>query len=348
MHPADPDRAHPPGPGENFFRALLEEHTDIVVVLGEDGVIRYATPSAASLFGSGPIVGARLSDLVGEDARRDVAEEVDDMLSRPIPHPPDLEGIWQIAGRDGRNLSVAVRGSDLRGTPAVGGLVLTLRDVTAQRNRENELQRRVSYDRRTGLLNAEEFEKRAAHAVTLARGNGTTAALMFVDLDYFKVVNDTHGHLVGNELLAAAGARLDGAVRESDTTGRWGGDEFAVLLENLPGPASVAPFANRVVQAFSRPFALSVGQVAISVSVGVSTTADSADTAGLLDHADRALYAVKNAGRGAWQAYDDAMTGSMSSLRRLRARDRARLLRGRLRPRQAGPADRGDEMEPGL
>jgi diguanylate cyclase (GGDEF)-like protein/PAS domain S-box-containing protein len=349
VHPADPDRARPPGPGEDFYRVLLEEHTDIVVVLGEDGVIRYATPSAALLFGSGSIVGARLPDLVGEDSRADVAAAVDNMLGRTVPHPPPgTEGIWPIASTDGRNLDVAVRSSDLRGTPAVSGLVLTLRDVTAQRNRENEMQRRTSYDRRTGLLNDAEFEKQLTHAVTLARGNGTTAALMFVDLDHFKVVNDTYGHLAGDELLAAAGRRLAGAVRESDTVGRWGGDEFTVLLENLPGPGAAGPFADRIVQAFSGPFALSAGRVTIGVSVGIATTADSADTAGLLAHADLALYAVKNAGRGAWRAYDAATTGSMSSVRRSRVRDRARLLRHRLRARQAGPADAGDEMEPGL
>ncbi len=322
---------------------LLEEHTDIVVVLGEDGVIRYATPSAALLFGSGPIVGARLPDLVGDDSRSDVAAAVDNMLGRTFPHQsPGTEGIWPIASTDGRNLYVAVRSSDLRGTPAVSGLVLTLRDVTAQRNRENEMQHRTSYDRRTGLLNDAEFEKQVAHAVTLARGNETTAALMFVDLDHFKAVNDTYGHLVGDELLAAAAARLAGTVRESDTVGRWGGDEFTVLLENLPDPGAAGPFADRVVQAFSSPFALSVGQVTIGVSVGVATTADSADTAGLFAHADLALYAVKNAGRGAWRAYDAATTGSMSSVRR------SRVLRHRLRARQAGPADAGDEMEPGL
>lgn len=341
MHPAEPDPDHPPGAGEEFYLELLKLHTDVLVVLGEDGAIRWATPSAAALFGRESIRGAHLPDLVGEDARGGVAGAVDDMLRRVAPDP-GLEGVWQIVGRDGRNIYVQVHSSDLRGTPAVAGLVLTLRDVTVERNRENELRRRASYDARTGLLRAEEFQQRAERAVTLARGNGTTAAVMIADLDHFKAINDTYGHLVGDELLAAAAARVRSAVRESDTTARWGGEEFAVLLENLPGPGAAGPFADRIVQAFRDPFALTVGQVTITISVGVATTADCADTAELLAHADLALYAVKNAGRGAWRAYDAATTGSMSSVRR------SGVLRHRLRARQAGPADAGDEMEPGL
>jgi diguanylate cyclase (GGDEF)-like protein/PAS domain S-box-containing protein len=306
VQPADPDPAHPADPGEAFFRVLLEDHTDVIVVLGEDGTIRYATPSAAALFGHGPIVGARLPDLVGDEDRPGVSELVDQMLGRYGPDPRPGGERWRIAVRDGRDVYLHVRISDLRGATAVGGLVLTLRDVTSQVARENELQHQALYDARTGLPNAQLFEDRAAHAAALARRNGATAAVMLVDLDNFKNVNDTLGHLAGNQLLAAAGARMASAVRQSDTTARWGGDEFAILLENLPDPAAAGVFADRVVQAFRAPFSLAAGQITITVSVGVATTADSADPAGLLANADVALYAAKTAGKQTWRAYDPA------------------------------------------
>jgi diguanylate cyclase (GGDEF)-like protein len=206
---------------------------------------------------------------------------------------------------------VQVRSSDLRGTPAVGGIVLTLRDVTGQRQLVDELRRRASYDAKTGLANGTLFEDRVKHAVALTQSADTTAVVMLVDLDDFKTVNDTLGHLAGDELLAAAAARLAGAIRELDTAARYGGDEFAVLLENLPGPAAATAFADRVVQAFTAPFALAAGQVAIGVSVGLATTADSTGLRELVGHADRAMYAAKAAGGQTWRAFDATMTGSM-------------------------------------
>jgi diguanylate cyclase (GGDEF)-like protein/PAS domain S-box-containing protein len=318
VQPADPDPAHPPGPGEAFFRVLLEDYTDVIVVLGEDGAIRYATPSAAALFGRGPIIGARLPDLVGDDARPEVTHAVDRMLGRTGPDAGPGGETWQITGKDGRDVHVQVRSSDLRAVPAVSGLVLTLRDVTSQREHESELRRLASYDALTGLPNRTAFADRAAHAVALAYRTGTTAAVMLADLDDFKAVNDTLGHPAGDELLTAAAARLAGAVRESDTAARHGGDEFVMLLENLPGPAAAGAFADRTVQAFSAPFILAAGQVTIGVTIGVATTADSTDVEGLLAHADLALYAAKAAGKQAWRAYDAAMTGSMPAPGRTR------------------------------
>lgn len=314
-----PDPADPTGPGAAFLRELIAAITDAIVVLDNAGAIRYHTPSAATLFGPGSIRGARLADLVGDDARPDVARAVDDMLGRDAP-APGTEGIWQITGLDGQPVHVQVHSRDLRGTTAVGGLMLTLRDVTGQHQLETELRRRAAYDARTGLLNAEMFDNLAGQAVARAKRAGTTAAVLLVDLDHFKAVNDTLGHLAGNELLAAAAARLAGAVRESDTPARYGGDEFAVLMENLAGPAELAALAGRIVQAFSAPVTLATGQITITVSVGAATTAHGADLAELVDHADLALYAAKDAGRDTWLAYHAAMTDSRPARRETHAR----------------------------
>ena len=135
--------------------------------------------------------------------------------------------LWHLKRRDGRSVQVQVRCSDLRADSTVGGLVLTLRDVTEQRQLEDELKYRAFHDSLTGLPNRLLFQDRAAHALAQARRGGKITGVLFVDLDDFKVVNDTMGHGVGDELLAAVGARLATAVRESDTAARLGGDEFA-------------------------------------------------------------------------------------------------------------------------
>ncbi len=198
MQPPHPDPALPPGPGEAFFQVLLEIHTDVMVVLGEDGAIRYATPSAAAMFGREPVIGARLPDLVGDDARPEVARAVDRMLGQATPGSGPAPGAgaetWQISSRDGRTAYVEARSSDLRGVPAIGGLVLTLRDVTGQRGREEQLRQLAFHDRLTGLPNRDLVRERVAQAEASAQRNGTTAAVLFADLDRFKPVNDELGH----------------------------------------------------------------------------------------------------------------------------------------------------------
>jgi diguanylate cyclase (GGDEF)-like protein/PAS domain S-box-containing protein len=316
-----PDPAHPPGPGEAFFRVLLETQSDVIVVLAEDGAVRYATPSAAALFGEGSIIGARLPDLVGDDARPEVARALDQVLRRAGPDADPGEGTWQVAGRGGQALHLQVRISDLRGAPAVGGLVLILRDVTGQHEREHDLRRQASHDALTGLPNRALFADRAAHVVARASGTGTTAAVLYVDLDDFKEINDTLGHAAGDELLVAAAARLAGVAREHDTTARLGGDEFAMVLQDLPDPAAAGAFADRAVRAFSDPFALgAAGQVTVGVTVGVATTADSTDPDELRRYADLALYAAKAAGKGTWRAYSPAPPGGMPGGRPARTR----------------------------
>jgi len=119
--------------------------------------------------------------------------------------------------------------------------------------------------------------------------------VLFIDLDDFKVINDTMGHSVGDELLAAVAGRLASVTRASDTAARLGGDEFALLIENLADPNAVEAFADRVVTAFSEPFQLSAGSVLTTVTVGVATSYDSSDADQLLRHADLALYAAKSA-----------------------------------------------------
>ena len=134
----------------------------------------------------------------------------------------------------------------------MAGLVLTLRDVTEQRQLEEQLKYQAFHDALTGLPNRLLFQDRISQQVAAARLDGATVGVLFVDLDDFKVVNDTMGHGVGDELLVATAVRLFGLIRECDTAARLGGDEFALLITNAPDSAAVEAAAERVVSGVRR------------------------------------------------------------------------------------------------
>ncbi len=302
---------------EAYFRTLVQDTSDVILIIGDDGAVRYATPSAMSIFGNVSVEGRYLWDLGIGGGRDDVIRALTRMRSY-VGNTSDYED-WQIARRDGLSVQVQVRCSDLRGDSTVRGLVLTLRDVTEQRQLEDELKYRAFHDALTGLPNRLLFQDQAAHALARARRDGTTTGVLFVDLDDFKVTNDTMGHSVGDQLLAAAAMRLSAMVRGSGTAARLGGDEFALIIERCTDPAAAEAFAERVVRAFSEPFALADGSVITTATVGVATTEDSADLDELLRHADLALYAAKTAGKRQWRRYLPVLSAGMIRRREVQA-----------------------------
>jgi diguanylate cyclase (GGDEF)-like protein/PAS domain S-box-containing protein len=301
---------------EAYFRTLVQDTSDAILIIDDDGGVRYATPSATAIFGDVHVAGTRLQDLVGPE----VQEEVTGLLARMLSHPGQSSyDDWRIARHDGRDVQVEVRCSDLRADSTVDGLVLTLRDVTERRELENTLKDLAFHDALTGLPNRLLFQDRAMHALTRARRDGTIVGVLFVDLDDFKLVNDTLGHGEGDELLMAAGKRLRGVVRDADTAARLGGDEFAILIENVPDVAAVEIFAERVVRAFSVPFQLASGSSMATATVGIATTRDSASVPDLLRHADLALYSAKAAGKRGWRRYEPVLSAGLTRRRELQA-----------------------------
>ncbi len=300
-----------------LLAALVQDTSDAILIIGDDGKVRYATPSATSIFGDISVEGVHLWDLVKDDER----DEVGRALTRMREHVGRASYYedMRITRRDDVDVQVQVRCSDLRGDSTVGGLVLTLRDVTAQRQLEAELKYRACHDALTGLPNRLLFQDRAASGLARTRRDGTTAGVLFVDLDDFKVVNDTMGHGVGDELLVAAGLRLSAVVRDRGMVARLGGDEFALLIENVADPAAVDAFAERIVDAFGEPFVLADGSVVSTATVGVATTQDSADADELLSHADLALYAAKAAGKRQWRRYLPVLSAGMVRRREVQA-----------------------------
>jgi diguanylate cyclase (GGDEF)-like protein/PAS domain S-box-containing protein len=302
---------------EAYFRTLVQDTSDAILIVADDGKVRYATPSAASIFGAIIVEDAYLWDLVADGERDDLVR-----ILRHLEDGASLSSRYvdrRITRRDGMTVQVQVRVSDLRNDPTVAGMVLTLRDVTEQRQLEDELKHQAFHDALTGLPNRLLFQDRISQRLAAARRDGATAGVLFVDLDDFKVVNDTMGHGVGDELLIAVALRLVGLIRDRDTAARLGGDEFAVLIADVADSAAVETAATRVVQAFSEPFELSSGAVLATVTIGVATTQDSADTDELLRHADLALYAAKAAGKRQWRRYQPVLSTGLVKRRDLQS-----------------------------
>jgi len=177
-------------------------------------------------------------------------------------------------------------------------MVGTDADVTARKAEEQRLRQRAELDALTGLPNRGLFNDRLERAIERARRSGKTMALLFLDIDHFKGVNDSRGHGAGDALLRIVAERLLAAVRGVDTVARLAGDEFTVILEDLGEPADAEIVAMKLVEALRPPVRIGDDLVRVSTSVGLAVLADTdADAAALLARADEALYEAKRAGR---------------------------------------------------
>ncbi|AMW14267.1 diguanylate cyclase [Streptomyces qaidamensis] len=284
---------------ETYFRTLVHNASDVILIVNDDTTVRYASPSAGTVFGRTDLTGTRLPDLVDAPERDRVVRTLAALRGDERQEAHDH---WRMS-REAVRIEVEVRCRDLRQDPTVGGLVVTLRDVTEQRQLEHELTQRAFHDSLTGLPNRTLLLERTERALRRGHRESTTTCLLFIDLDDFKIVNDTLGHSVGDRLLCAVAERLSGTLRRTDTAARLGGDEFAVLVEDADQPIDAEVLAAHVVRTLSRPFHLAVESVSVSASVGVATAKDSTDAGELLALADLALYAAKASGKRTWRRF---------------------------------------------
>lgn len=190
----------------------------------------------------------------------------------------------------------------------VEGYIGVMRDITDQKLQEDRINYMASHDMLTGLLNRHALDVRLERAIQHAKRNKTNLALLFLDLDRFKQINDVLGHDVGDELLKAVAGRLRLCVREDDTIARQGGDEFTILLEDLlgdVGQAGVAKIAQRIVEELAQDFVVKDCTLSVSVSIGIALYPDNGETqAELVKHADMAMYHAKASGRSTYQFFN--------------------------------------------
>ncbi len=285
---------------EEYFRTLVQNTADVILIVHDDYRIRYASPSAMTVLGVEQP--DRLPDLIPPEDW----PEIDHLLQelRQDPRAP-IVADWTVLRVDGRRLQAEAVCRDLRADPTVGGIVITLRDVTAQRLLEQQLTHLAFHDPLTNLANRALLRERMERALARAGRDHTVVGMLVLDVDDLKVVNDTLGHSAGDELLIATGKRLAAALRRQDTAARLGGDEFAALIVGAGSPREVEQIAQRVVASFAEPFAIGGQLISRAVSVGVATSVEAAEGEELLRQADLALYVAKSAGKAQWRRYGE-------------------------------------------
>ncbi|MGE0461200.1 MAG: putative bifunctional diguanylate cyclase/phosphodiesterase, partial [Vicinamibacterales bacterium] len=303
---------------EARYASLIANASDVILIIGEDGVLRFASPAFERTFGLTPedACGRSLFQLwCGEDAgllRAFIAEVAETPSGAVGPIELRLES-------PGGRRTLELVGSNLTGDDAVRGLALNLRDISERKALEDRLWQQAFRDPLTRLANRNLFRDRVEHAIALAQRERRRVAVMFLDLDNFKNVNDTLGHDAGDRLLRAVAERLVRAMRTTDTVARLAGDEFAVLLEGVDTAADLDRPAAAVVQAFGPPFVLVDSEVRVSTSVGVALWAPNTPADELLSYADIAMYQAKAAGKGRYVVFEPRMLEALRERLRLEA-----------------------------
>jgi diguanylate cyclase (GGDEF)-like protein/PAS domain S-box-containing protein len=294
---------------ERRFRSLVRNSADVNLIVDAAGVVQYESPSVKQVMGyaASDRIGRSAFELIHPDDRGWAAQLLADVQGTP---GHQLGGELRARHADGswRRLEVVL--TNLAGDPAVGGVVVNYRDVTERRALEEELRHQALHDSLTGLANRALFVDRLEHALSRHRRSGHSLAVMLVDLDDFKTVNDSLGHSRGDQLLKAFGQRLVGLLRGGDTIARLGGDEFCLLVEEGgAGTQDARDVGERLLDKLSPPFELDGDQLFVRASIGVARwSAGSAESAeDLIRNADASVNAAKAKGKNRVEVFEPGM-----------------------------------------
>ncbi len=251
---------------EERYASLIANASDVIMIVAADGVLRFVSPACERTLGLKPeeITGKSLPALwVGEDS-----EKVRMFLAEVAATRSGTVGPVELRiERGARRCVIEGVGSNLTEDPAVQGLALNFRDISERKALEEQLRQLAFHDPLTLLANRNLFRDRVQHALTLAQSGQSSIAVMFLDLDNFKNINDSLGHDAGDCLLQAVAQRIVKTTRSSDTVARLGGDEFAVLLEGIAASADVNRLADALIETLDLPFALDGIEVRVAASI---------------------------------------------------------------------------------
>jgi diguanylate cyclase (GGDEF)-like protein/PAS domain S-box-containing protein len=314
---------------EARFRAIIQNATDVVAVVTGGGRISYVTPSVRTIVDRDP------EDLIGRDMLA---------LIHPEDSPLFVEVLQKAGGRKTLVGPVACRGAGPRSSqleltalnllddPVVAGIVVTVSDVTERRAFEDQLRSQALHDPLTGLANRTLFADRLTRAIVRGGRRNVRPALLYMDVDDFKTINDSLGHQAGDRVLLELSRRLRDTVREDDTAARLGGDEFAILLEDTTDAADPIAVAERITAALTQPIELDGAKLHVTVSTGIVIAEGTEPTAvELLRDADIAMYEAKREAHGRWLVFAPEMYQATVERARLEADLRDALDKGQLR-----------------
>jgi diguanylate cyclase (GGDEF)-like protein/PAS domain S-box-containing protein len=287
-----------------FLRILIkavEQSPVSVIITDTKGIIQYVNPKFTQLMGftAEEAIGKTPRIIKGDFLSREFYKGMwDTILAGNEWHgvfnnrTKSGELVWEVASIS------PIRDDDGRITHFVG----IKEDITEIKRLQNDLEHMARHDQLTGLPNRFLFNDRIQMALLQAKRRGTQCAVMYLDLDEFKVVNDTLGHEAGDAVLVAAGERLQTCIRESDTLARMGGDEFTALLNDVKNRANVERVATCIIDSLTQPIRIGEAECTIGVSVGIALyPQDGTTTDALLSKADHALYEAKHNGRNRFQ-----------------------------------------------
>jgi diguanylate cyclase (GGDEF)-like protein/PAS domain S-box-containing protein len=306
---------------EARLSSLVRHASDLITVLDPGGVIVYQSPSVERILGhsADELAGTRFDRLIAPDDPGRLSRILADDAVNATATGELVECL--LLHRDGSVRHFEIQHTNLLHDEHVGGIVLNGRDVSERRAFELQLEHQAFHDPVTSLANRALFVERVRHAVARSRREGNGIAVIFLDLDDFKTINDSLGHAAGDAVLVDVAKRLSDSIRSSDTAARFGGDEFAVLLEDVASAQEAADTAERILAAFADPLALDHKDLAVRASLGISVSESHAagDAEELIRNADAAMYIAKRDGKGGYRLFEPAMHEGVLARLELRA-----------------------------
>jgi diguanylate cyclase (GGDEF)-like protein/PAS domain S-box-containing protein len=306
---------------EARFASLVRHASDLITVVGPDGSIVYQSPSSERVLGYAPqeLLGTRFDRLVVGDDTGHLLRLLADGSQYARPNSEVIE--CSLRHRDGEARRFEVLHTNLLDDEHVAGIVLNARDISERKAFEEQLSHQAFHDSVTNLPNRALFVERVRHAIGRARRDRRELAVMFLDLDDFKTINDSLGHGAGDAVLIEVAKRLSASIRTSDTAARFGGDEFVVLLEDLDGPNTVVEVAERTLEDLHRPLTASGKELLLRGSIGISMleVSSSASADELIRDADAAMYIAKRDGKGGYRLFEPEMHAGVLARLELRA-----------------------------
>jgi diguanylate cyclase (GGDEF)-like protein/PAS domain S-box-containing protein len=291
---------------EERFRALTEQSTDIIFIADPSGQIKYASPSVYTVLAvhGDSLVGTNMIDRVHPD---DFAKTMS-TGPRSVAYRQNPIVEFRLRHADGRWLYFECVVRNLIQHKNIGGIVYNARNITERKQAQEQLLFNATHDALTGLPDRALFLGRLQSIVDrMKRHPHETAAVLFVDIDDFKVVNDCYGHAIGDALIKEVSNRLRACLRSDGTIARMGGDEFTVLVEDVTDPSDAIRVAERIQSSFERPFLLEGLEVFKSMSIGIALTSPETSAEAVLQNADIAMYRAKSQGKARSELFDRTM-----------------------------------------